>query len=516
MRPEDIGTYYESILEKEVRKEGGIYYTPPLIVDYMVANSLGELLKGKAPAKAAKIRIVDPACGGGIFLLGAYQHLLDWHEKHLGKLTLTQRRKILNDHIFGVDIDPLAVEITKYCLSMKCLGGKDFSLDFAENIRCGNSLISHSKVSGDRAFDWHKTFPHVFKQGGFDIVIGNPPWGAKYSDKQKTYFKEHYKSAKTVKYVDGTYYSSLDTFSLFIEQGFNMVKQNGRIMFIVPLSVIAGKNSSLHRLLLKNCETIDVSSYSDRPKQIFQSGHRPVSIIGFTKTDTPCTKIFTTKLNRWYSDLTLQQLVGNLTFIESKKHYRPGRFARIGQEIESIILDKIYNRKNTPIKTLQKKKGKPLFWRNADGGYYSLVLPHTTRSKYEDSFLFDVKIVKVICAILSSNLFFWHQKVYSDNYHLTKNEIESFPLPPLGKFTDEVIAEIESRYDDYVADVERHVIVRSTRAYSQADSIREYKLMKSRDYANKIDEIISPLYGLTDEETEFIKNYELEFRMRGE
>jgi hypothetical protein len=340
--------------------------------------------------------------------------------------------------------------------------------------------------------------------------------GARCSDEQKTYFKEHYKTAKTAKYADGTYYGSLDTFSLFIEQGFSMVKQNGRVMFIVPLSVIAGKNSSLHRLLLKNCETISVSSYSDRPKQIFQNGHRPVSIISVLKTETPCTKIFTTKLNRWYSDLTLKQLVGNLTFFESKKHYRKGRFARIGDKIESAILNKIYNRKNTPIKTLQKKKGSPLFWRNADGGYYSLVLPHTTHSKYENSFLFDAKIVKVIGAILSSNLFFWHQKVYSDNYHLTKDEIESFLLPPLGKITEEVIAEIASRYDEYIADIERHVIVRSTKAYSQADSIREYKLMKSRDYADRIDEIINPLYGLTDEETKFIKNYELEFRMRGE
>ena len=88
MRPEEIGTYYESILEREVRKEGGIYYTPPSIVDYMVANTVGELLKDKTPEEAAKIKIVDPACGGGIFLLGAYQYLLDWHEKHFGKLTL--------------------------------------------------------------------------------------------------------------------------------------------------------------------------------------------------------------------------------------------------------------------------------------------------------------------------------------------------------------------------------------------------------------------------------------------
>jgi type I restriction-modification system DNA methylase subunit len=170
MKPEDLGTYYESILDKEVRKEGGIYYTPPLIVEYMVANSLGELLKGKTPNEAAKIKIVDPACGGGVFLLGAYQFLLDWHEKHFGKLTLAQRRKILNDNIFGVDIDPLAVEITKYGLSMICSEGKDFTTNLDQNICCGNSLVG---------FDWQSEFPKIFKQGGFDIVIGNPPWGGK-------------------------------------------------------------------------------------------------------------------------------------------------------------------------------------------------------------------------------------------------------------------------------------------------------------------------------------------------
>ena len=75
MRPEDLGAYYESILEKEVRKEGGIYYTPPLIVDYMVTNTMNERLKNKTPEEAAKIKIVDPACGGGIFLL-LYQFCL--------------------------------------------------------------------------------------------------------------------------------------------------------------------------------------------------------------------------------------------------------------------------------------------------------------------------------------------------------------------------------------------------------------------------------------------------------
>jgi type II restriction/modification system DNA methylase subunit YeeA len=103
MKPEDLGRYYESILEKEVRKEDGIYYTPPYIVNYIVANTVGKLLKDKTPADAEKIKIVDPSCGGGVFLLGVYQYLLDWYKKHTGKLTLAKRQRILLDNIFGVE-----------------------------------------------------------------------------------------------------------------------------------------------------------------------------------------------------------------------------------------------------------------------------------------------------------------------------------------------------------------------------------------------------------------------------
>jgi type I restriction-modification system DNA methylase subunit len=379
----------------------------------------------------------------------------------------------------------------------------------------GEKLASWNPYNQSISAEFFEPY-YMFGVEAFDIVMGNPPWGAKYSDKQKEYFKKHYKSAKTTKDLSGSYKGSLDTFSLFIEKAFNLVAKDGFVMFIVPLSVIAGESSALHKLLLKNCQTISTSSYSDRPRQIFPSGHRPVTIIGFTKTNTSCNTMFTTKLNRWYSDITLQQLLAGLSFVESKKHYLKGRFARIGSEIESKILDKIYAKQNVAIRKLKKQKGKPLFWRNADGGYYSLVLPHTTNSKYECSFFFDKKIVKVIGAALSSNLFFWHQKVYSDNYHLTKSEIESFPLPPLEKLTDTVIAKIEKYYDQYVADIERNVIVRSTKAYSQADSVREYKLMRSRDYADKIDEIISPLYGLTESERDFIKQFEWEYRNYGD
>ena len=125
----------------EVRKAGGVYYTPTYIVDYIVQNTVGRLLEGKTPKDVAKLKILDPACGSGTFPLGAYQYLLDWHlkwyiEKELDKsltgrkpvifqskdgyqLTTAKKKEILLNNIFGVDIDPQAVEVTKLILAFK-------------------------------------------------------------------------------------------------------------------------------------------------------------------------------------------------------------------------------------------------------------------------------------------------------------------------------------------------------------------------------------------------------------
>ncbi len=165
----------------EVRKAGGVYYTPTYIVDYIVRQTVGKLLKGKKPGPrgaVSKLRILDPACGSGSFLMGAYQFLLDWHleqyiknnpEKHAtGKnprlyhtdkgewrLTTDERKRILLNNIYGVDIDSQAVEVTKLSLLLKVLEGEDEQSmgkqmalfqervlpDLSANIKCGNSLV---------------------------------------------------------------------------------------------------------------------------------------------------------------------------------------------------------------------------------------------------------------------------------------------------------------------------------------------------------------------------------------
>lgn len=235
----------------EVRKAGGVYYTPTYIVDYIVENTLGRLLNGDDPenprpipvSRAAELKLVDPACGSGSFLIVAYQYLLDWHrdqytldydapadpetgrrpldegkiKRHgAGKspkifqdqsgeyrLTIAERKRILLNNIHGVDIDSQAVEVTKLSLLLKVLEGESDQViqrdlfkerervlpNLGNNIQCGNSLIGHDFYAQPdlpelddetryriNVFDWESAFPEVFANGGFDCVVGNPPY----------------------------------------------------------------------------------------------------------------------------------------------------------------------------------------------------------------------------------------------------------------------------------------------------------------------------------------------------
>jgi hypothetical protein len=310
MPVEILGTAYEQFLGKviritpahhakieekpEVRKAGGVYYTPQYIVDYIVKNTVGKLIEGKTPKEISNIKIVDPACGSGSFLLGAFQYLLDFHKNYYsnkgkpakgkkentltpeGNLTTAEKKRILLNNIFGVDIDVNAVEVTKLSLLLKCMEGET-SASIAHqlalfnervlptldnNIKDGNSLIDTDFYSAEldfgfekkvKPFSWQKGFPEVFKQGGFDVVIGNPPYGAVYDDTQKQYFISHYKT------VEGRY----DNFELFIENGIKLLEKDGLLGFIIPSPFLTNLYSrKLRQHIVLNCSLKEVVSFS--------------------------------------------------------------------------------------------------------------------------------------------------------------------------------------------------------------------------------------------------------------
>ncbi|MDR1142231.1 MAG: N-6 DNA methylase [Planctomycetaceae bacterium] len=227
----------------EVRKAGGVFYTPQYIVAFVVKNTVGRKIEGKTPDEISHCRIVDPACGSGSMLAGAYQFILDYHldyytsDKNIKsavkkekiyesgyktyKLTIAEKQRILQNNIFGVDIDSQAVEVTKLSLYLKLLENEgkeaegqlfrfsDLTLlpDLENNIKCGNSLVgtdfyqqklflTEEKQIKINCFDWDKEFPIVFQNGGFDAVIGNPPYYNMQSlgagDEQATYIQNKY------------------------------------------------------------------------------------------------------------------------------------------------------------------------------------------------------------------------------------------------------------------------------------------------------------------------------------
>jgi hypothetical protein len=190
-----------------------------------------------------------------------------------------------------------------------------------------------------------------------------------------------------------------------------------------------------------------------------------------------------------------------------------GRYPKISLDIEKQILGKIFSLP-TRIGNLIKKSGKPIFYRTTGGRYFKVITNYSTGSTKEKAVYFDKKIADILGAILSSNLYFWFYQIFSNNLDLKSYEIESFPIP-FEKMSKDTIKALETVYSLYLTDIEKYATIRNTEKYANIDSFKEYKIGKSKHLIDRIDDILCPLYGLTKVETEFIKNYEIKFRVDG-
>jgi type I restriction-modification system DNA methylase subunit len=314
MPVEILGNVYEQFLGKvirltaghqakveekpEVKKAGGVYYTPSYIVDYIVKNTVGKLCENKTPKQIKKLKILDPACGSGSFLIGAYRYLLDFHRDYYAKepskhkkviyqgkgkqwfLMIDEKKRILLNNIYGVDIDSQAAEVTKLSLLLKVLENEtQESLrlfheralpDLGNNIKCGNSLIGPDfyqnqqlKLFGDEqqrkinAFDWQKEFAEIFsgKNPGFDAVIGNPPYLYSAGQSYPEYFARTYHLAQY----------QADFYAYFTEKALSLTRSKGKFSFIVSDSWLKAEGFSKlrnHLLTKHRIESLVVFDYT--------------------------------------------------------------------------------------------------------------------------------------------------------------------------------------------------------------------------------------------------------------
>ncbi len=280
----------------EVRKAGGVYYTPEYVVDYIVESTIGKLIKDKTPKQIEGIKILDSACGSGTFLVRAYTYILNYileyykqnptkykneiYQDKRGnwRLTTDIRKKVLLNNIYGVDIDTQAVEVTKLSLLLKVLENetkesvnqqlklfKERVLpDIDKNIRCGNSLVNSSyfaqktltsssqELNKINPFDWDVAFP--FK---FDVVIGNPPYVKEYTNRESF---EIVKNTDMKKYYQG----KMDLWYFFTCKSLDLLKDGGLHSYIAQNNWITSAGASILRnKVLEDSKIISFFDFND-------------------------------------------------------------------------------------------------------------------------------------------------------------------------------------------------------------------------------------------------------------
>ena len=310
-------------IKKGKRKKEGIYYTPEYITKYIVDKTVGgwlqnrkegigfkrlpelsekdyksiKITKGKLKANTKvkahikfwesyrkilqNIKVLDPACGSGAFLIQAFDYLYKEGQlvnDELGKLKKGQRqifdldKHILTNNIYGVDLNEESVEITKLSLWLKTANKNKELTELDDNIKCGNSLVDDPHISGEKTFKWSYQFNNIISDGGFDVIIGNPPYGASLTKEEKDYFRKKY---------DDVHLRTPDTFNYFISLSTKLLKSNGFLSFIVPNNLFFQHEFTKTRnLLINSMQLVSVMNLGDK---VFADSEVPTGIFIVSK-----------------------------------------------------------------------------------------------------------------------------------------------------------------------------------------------------------------------------------------
>lgn len=429
--------------KKERRKEHGIYYTPKFITDYIVRETVGRFLRENAgyPNKLHNIKILDPACGSGSFLIRAYDELLRYRanelKKPVDKLDQWERLPILTNSIFGVDLDKQAIEITRLNLLLRSLAHREPLPFLGDNIKQGNSLISGTdeelekyfgnKWQSHHPFNWHDEFSDVIGKGGFDIVIGNPPY---IRQEQLSEFKPLWQ--KGFECYDGV----ADIYIYFFERGLQLLKEGGILAFISSNKYFrSGYGKKLREYLSTKTTITQVIDFGD--SSIFEATSYP-SIIVLCKSppNKNKTRIFVWKPN--------EQIEKFSTIVDSNSStINQKELTADGWRLESKSTLHLIEKLN--------KAGKPLgeyvngrFYRGVLTGLNeAFVINRLTRNHLVDAHPSSTKVLKPL--LRGKDVKRWNVN-FAEQYLIKIESSENVTHPWSGKANDEAEKVFASTY----------------------------------------------------------------------
>jgi len=641
-----LGTIYEGLLEfhpeirngkielftdKGERRATGSYYTPDWVVKYIVENTLGKLTDGlKTPDEVLSLKILDPAMGSGHFLVSA----IDFIGRKCSALAGEDVEKTEKDYqriaveqcVFGVDINPLAVELAKLSLWLHTIAvGKPLSF-LDHHLKLGNSLLGArienlevlpknkknekqtsiftlrlkeklpfimkevlgillkpsesikdineketllfaaketlkpftavantwlstffgntvskedyetalSNISqpttlsmmpvvkaanemsdgnehdtGRLFFHWELEFPEVFfdadgnakENPGFNSVVGNPPYV-----EERTVLSDYYRTNKT-----GNLYS------YFIEQSLELLKNEGQYSFIVPLSLtFSAQMQPVRDLLIESSSELRYITLAKRPASVFPHVQQRTTLF-VCKKEIARDKyhVFSSKYLRWNWGEE-ENLLSNLEFTDVSDFLLFGKFPKIGSTIGHNILKKLFKNENKLGSLFNGNRelylhNVGMYWINcflfkalfqrSDGNFTNSSTTETINTSNENN-------QYIVCSLISSSLFYYYWIVFGDDFHITSNDVSIFPL-----FSNELsvshFSMIKSIIDRLMSSYKDNSFIKKT----QQATWQEFRPSLSKSIIDELDEHIAMLYGLSSEEREFLRNYDLEFRM---
>lgn len=368
-------------------------------------------------------------------------------------------------------------------------------------------------VKTHQPFHWFVEFYGIMKNCGFDTVIGNPPY-VEYSKIRKQYAIQGYETE-----------SCGNTYAFFTERSTALLRENGRFGMIVQLPIVCtDRMKPLQKLCLKNSNLAYFANFDDRPARLFDGLEHIRACIFTLQRDggssQPCT-IFTTTYNRWYTE-DRPNLFQLLSFIESTRYVMDGAIPKMGDPLAKSIRKRIETFMplsqslrqgtnntvyfhNSPQYWIRTMTFLPYFWNERDGEHVSTqVKPLYLSTKIDAS---------VVSAALNSSLFYWWFLLLSDCRHLNLREIERFPLG-LQHMSENIKQELSRLSDELMGDLILHVKRKETYYKATGQVIYdEFYPKYSKPIIDKIDQVLAKHYGFTEEELDFIINYDIKYRM---
>jgi hypothetical protein len=452
----------------------------------------------------SNLKIIDISCGAGSFIFSAFYILKEIY-KILGINNSTER--IFNDNLYGVDIDHEAISLLQFRIKLEYIIDNIFYNDLSTNFIVGNCLLGNQKNENilfsneneKSILENSEKIKSIISNGGFDIVLGNPPY-LEYRNVINDYQIENFISQKCN-----------NLYAFVLEKNFDILKDNGHLGMIVPISYIStNRMAPIRNLLIKNSKYHFCSSFADRPSCLFNGVHQKLNIILLEKERiNKSVNHYTSSYIHWYSN-EKDNLFNKINYSKND-FYQSDYLFKVGNDTERSIINKIVSINKKPLLANISNNGNYKIWLNMRMCFWTKAFTFQQKSNEYKIFNFDNDLdAFLFVAILNSNLFFFFWETISDVWHITQKDLNTIKLD-FSKINKKIKNEIKYLYQIFEENLENNKVEINSK---QTDF--EYKHKNEKKLIDDFDKIVCKLFSLSKEEIEYVKYYQISYRMNGE